>query len=255
MSHTARTCLITGGSRGIGAACARLAARQGWHVLITYSQQQAAALQVVAEVSAQGGTAHALACDVGDSTAIDRLFEQLDALQHQGWPALQGLVNNAGIVGQAIRVEQLTAERITRMFAVNVTGSMLCAAKAVPRMSQRHGHTGGTIVNVSSAAARIGSPGQYVDYAASKAAIDTFTLGLAKELAGEGIRVNAVRPGIIDTEIHASGGQPERVQQMAPQLPMGRAGTAEEVARSIVWLLSSEASYITGAVLDVAGGR
>jgi NAD(P)-dependent dehydrogenase (short-subunit alcohol dehydrogenase family) len=255
MSAAARTCLITGGSRGIGAACAHLAAQQGWHVLITYSQNQAAALQVVADVAAQGGTAHALACDVGQSADIDRLFEQVDALQRQGWPALQGLVNNAGIVDQAARVEQMDAARINRMFAVNVTGSMLCAAKAVPRMSQCHGHGGGAIVNVSSVAARIGSPAQYVDYAASKAAIDTFTLGLSKEVAAEGIRVNAVRPGIIDTEIHASGGQPDRVRHIAPQLPMGRAGTAEEVARSIVWLLSHEASYITGAVLDVAGGR
>lgn len=255
-----RLLLITGGSRGIGAACARLAAAQGWAVALSYQHAHDAALGLVDELRCAGARAAAYALDVGDAAQIERCFAQIDADLQMGrvfapgtrWAAL---VNNAGVVDVAARVDAMRPARLARMFQINVVGSMLCAAQAVLRLSTRHGGPGGAIVNVSSAASRVGSPGQYVDYAASKAAIDTFTLGLAKEVAAEGVRVNAVRPGIIDTEIHASGGQPERAAQMAPHLPMQRVGTADEVAQSILWLLSPQASYVTGAVLDVAGGR
>ena len=246
-----RTLLITGGSRGIGAATVLRAAHAGWHVAVNYSRDEAAAQAVVDQVRALGRQALAVAADVADDSQVQAMFRQVDAAM----PALGGLVNNAGVVDVAARVDEMDAARIQRMFAVNVFGSFYCAREAVRRLSTRHGGPGGAIVNLSSAAARMGSPGQYVDYAAAKGAIDTFTLGLAREVAAEGVRVNAVRPGIIDTEIHASGGQPDRARLLAAQVPMQRAGTADEVAAAIVWLLSSDASYTTGAIVDVSGGR
>ena len=246
-----RSLLITGGSRGIGAATALRAARAGWHVAVNYARDEAAARAVVDQVRALGRQALAVAADVADDSQVQAMFRQVDG----ALPALGGLVNNAGVVDVAARVDAMDAARIQRMFAVNVFGSFYCAREAVRRLSTRHGGPGGVIVNLSSAAARMGSPGQYVDYAAAKGAIDTFTLGLARELAAEGVRVNAVRPGIIDTEIHASGGQPERARLLAAQVPMQRAGTADEVAAAIVWLLGDEASYTTGAIVDVSGGR
>lgn len=243
--------LVTGGSRGIGAATALLAARSGWAVAVNYARQAAAADDVVRQIRAAGGTAIAVQADVADEAQVVAMFAQVDAQLGR----LSALVNNAGVVDVAARVDAMDAARLQRMFAINVTGSFLCAREAVRRMSTRYGGSGGAIVNVGSAAARLGSPGQYVDYAAAKAAIDTFTLGLGKEVAAEGIRVNAVRPGIIATDIHASGGQPERVAQLAPQLPMQRAGSAEEVAQAILWLLSDASSYTTGSSIDVAGGR
>ncbi|WP_428421741.1 SDR family oxidoreductase [Methylibium sp.] len=245
--------LVTGASRGIGAATATLAAAQGWAVALNYARDAAAARAVVECLRAAGGEAEAFRADVADSTQVQAMFGAVD--DHFGAGRLRGLVNNAGVVDIAARVDAMTPERVQRMFAVNVFGSFWCAREALRRMSRVHGGAGGAIVNLSSAATRIGSPGQYVDYAAAKGAIDTFTLGLAREVAGEGVRVNAVRPGIIDTEIHASGGQPDRARRAAPQLPMQRAGTADEVAQSIVWLLSDAASYVTGALLDVSGGR
>ena len=246
-----KTLLITGASRGIGAATALLAAQQGWQVAVNYAANSLAADAVVRQIRATGGVAIAVQADVGDEAQVLRLFETVDAKLGR----LDGLVNNAGVVDVAQRVDEMSVARLERMWRTNLTSSFVCAREAVRRMSTRHQGSGGTIVNVSSVAARLGAPGQYVDYAASKAAIDTFTLGLAKEVAAEGIRVNAVRPGIIETDIHASGGQPDRAAQMAPQVPMQRAGSAEEVAQAIVWLLSDAASYTTGAVLDVAGGR
>jgi len=245
--------LVTGGSRGIGAATALLAAERGWDVAVNCARDAAAAEAVAAQVRARGRRALVLQADVGDEAAVLAMFAAID--REWGAQALAGLVNNAGVVDVAARVDTMSGARIERMFRINVFGSMWCAREAVKRMSTRHGGRGGAIVNLSSAAARIGSPGQYVDYAAAKAAIDLFTLGLAREVATEGVRVNAVRPGIIETDIHASGGQPDRAKQMAPQVPMQRAGSADEVARAIVWLLSDEASYTTGAVLDVTGGR
>ena len=251
-----RSLLITGGGRGIGAATAHAAARAGWDVAISFISDEAAARAVAQAVRAAGRRAWVQRADVADDTQVAALFAALDAAVAAGDIApLGGLVNNAGIVDVACRVDAMDAARVQRMFAVNVFGSFCCAREAVLRLSTRHGGSGGAIVNVSSAAARLGSPGQYVDYAAAKAAIDTFTLGLAREVAAEGIRVNAVRPGIIETDIHASGGQPERVAQLAPQVPMQRGGSAEEVAAAIVWLLSDAASYTTGALLDVSGGR
>lgn len=243
--------LITGASRGIGAATALLAARQGYAVAVNYSANSLAADEVVRQIRQAGGQAMAVQADVAVEAQVMAMFEKIDAK----FGRLSALVNNAGVVDQTTRVDAITLDRLQRMFGVNVFGSFLCAREAVRRMSTRHGGAGGAIVNVSSAAARLGSPGQYVDYAAAKGAIDTFTVGLAKEVAAEGIRVNAVRPGIIATDIHASGGLPDRVRDLAPQVPMQRAGTAQEVAEAIVWLLGEGASYTTGALLDVAGGR
>ncbi len=243
--------LVTGGGRGIGAATALLAARRGYAVAVNYASNSLAADEVVRAIRAAGGKAIAVQADVGDETQVVAMFEQVDAKLGR----LTALVNSAGVVDVRARVDEMSAARLERMFRINVVGSFVCAREAVRRMSTRHGGTGGVIVNLSSAASRLGSPEQYVDYAASKGAIDTFTLGLAKEVADEGIRVNAVRPGLIDTEIHASGGMPERAAQLAPSVPMKRTGSAEEVANAIVWLLSDEASYTTMALLDVSGGR
>ena len=246
-----KTLLITGGSRGIGAATALLAAQHGYAVAVNYATHSAAADEVVRKIRAAGGRAFSVQADVAVEKDIMAMFKKIDI----EFGRLDALVNNAGVVDQTSRVDAMTMARLQRMFAVNVFGSFLCAREAVKRMSTGGGGIGGAIVNVSSAAARIGSPGQYVDYAAAKGAIDTFTIGLAKEVAAEGIRVNAVRPGIIETDIHASGGLPNRARDVAPQVPMQRAGSAEEVAQSIVWLLSDAASYTTGALLDIAGGR
>jgi NAD(P)-dependent dehydrogenase (short-subunit alcohol dehydrogenase family) len=243
--------LITGGSRGIGAATALLAAQQGYAVAVNYSANEGAADAVVQQIRASGGQAITVRADVGVESQVLAMFEKIDA----GLGRLTALVNNAGVVDVAARVDEMSVERLKRMFDINVLGSFLCAREAVKRMSTRHGGAGGAIVNLSSAASRLGGAGQYVDYAASKGATDSFTIGLAKEVATEGIRVNAVRPGIIETEIHASGGQPDRARQMAPLVPMQRAGSAGEVAQAIMWLLSQESSYTTGALLDVAGGR
>jgi len=243
--------LVTGASRGIGAATALLAARQGWAVAVNYSQNATAAETIVQQIKTEGGQAVSIQADVGDEAQIKHLFTQVDAQLGR----LTGFVNNAGVLDVAVRVDELSWERLERMMRINVIGAMFCAREAILRMSTKHGGKGGSIVNLSSVAARVGAPGQYVDYAASKGAIDTFNLGLAKEVAAEGIRVNAVRPGIIDTDIHASGGIPDRAKTMAPMIPMLRPGSADEVAQTIVWLLSDSASYVTGANLDVTGGR
>ena len=243
--------LVTGGSRGIGAATAVLAARKGFAVAVNYTRNAAAAEQVVHAIRSAGGNAIAVQGDVAEEEQVLELFAQVDSKLGR----LTALVNNAGIVDRTSRVEDMSLERLRRMFDVNVIGSFLCAREAIKRMSTRHGGKGGAIVNVSSAAARLGAPGQYVDYAASKGAIDTFTIGLAKEVAPEGIRVNAVRPGLIETDIHASGGLPNRVRELAHQVPMQRGGSAEEVAHAIVWLLSPEASYTTMSLIEVSGGR
>jgi NAD(P)-dependent dehydrogenase (short-subunit alcohol dehydrogenase family) len=242
--------LVTGGSRGIGAATARAAAAAGWSVALTYRDDEGAAAAVVTGIEAAGGTACAVRADV---SAEDDVLAAFAAAEGLG--PVTGLVANAGIVGQRARVDELTVDRVQRMLAVNVLGTVLCCREAVRRMSTRHGGSGGSIVLVSSAASRLGSPGEYVDYAASKGAVDTLGVGLAREVAGEGIRVNVVRPGIIETEIHASGGQPDRVARVGPTVPMGRAGRAEEVADAVLWLLGDGAGYCTGSLLDVAGGR
>ena len=243
--------LVTGGSRGIGAATGLLAARQGWAVAVNYTANSLAADEVVRQIRAAGGRAMAVQADVADEAQVLRMFEQVDAKLGR----LTGLVNNAGVVDVTARIEDMSVTRWKRMFDINVIGSLICAREAVRRMSTRHGGAGGSIVNLSSAAARLGAPGQYVDYAAAKGAIDAFTIGLAKEVAGEGIRVNAVRPGLIETEIHASGGLPNRVKDLQHQVPMQRGGSAEEVAEAIVWLLGEGASYTTMSLIDVSGGR
>jgi NAD(P)-dependent dehydrogenase (short-subunit alcohol dehydrogenase family) len=243
--------LVTGASRGIGAATALLAARQGWSVAVNYAANALAADEVVRAIREAGGNAIAVQADVADEAQVLRMFGTIDARLGR----LGGLVNNAGVVDVTARLEEMSVARWRRMFDINVIGSMLCAREAVRRMSTRHGGAGGAIVNLSSAASRLGSPGQYLDYAAAKGAIDSFTLGLAKEVAAEGIRVNAVRPGLIETDIHASGGLPDRVRDLQHLVPMQRGGTADEVAQAIVWLLSDAASYTTMSLLDVSGGR
>ena len=245
------TILVTGAGRGIGAETAKLAAARGYSVAVNFMANEAAAQRVVDAIRNSGGKAIAVQADVSRESDVAQLFRTVDA----NLGTLAVLVNNAGVVDIQCRVENMREERLRRMMGINVIGSMLCAAQAVRRMSTSHGGAGGCIINVSSAASRHGSPNEYVDYAASKAAIDTFTVGLAKEVANEGIRVNAVRPGVIHTEIHASGGDPARAERMGPSLPMGRAGNADEIAQAILWLASGEASYCTGSILDVAGGR
>ncbi|MBZ7923522.1 SDR family oxidoreductase [Ensifer adhaerens] len=243
--------LVTGGSRGIGAAICLGAAKAGWRVVVNYASNRDAAEAVVHAIEAAGGTAIAVQGDVGSEADIQALFAAVDA----AFGRLDGLVNNAGIVGQTARVDEMSADRLERMFRINITGSIRCAAEAVRLMSTRYGGKGGAIVNISSMAAVLGSSAQYVDYAASKGAIDTFTTGLSREVAAEGIRVNAVRPGIIDTEIHASGGLPDRARDLANTIPVQRPGTAEEVADAVLYLLSDKATYVTGAILNVSGGR
>ena len=246
-----RILLVTGGSRGIGAATARLAASQGYAVAVNYVGNRRAADSVVNEIEHSGGTAIAVQADVSVDAEVGRMFEEVD----RRLGVLTALVNNAGILEQQMRLDRMTAERLQRVFAVNITGSFLCAREAVRRMSTAHGGRGGAIVNVSSGASRLGSPGEYVDYAASKGAIDTLTIGLSREVAEEGIRVNAVRPGFIYTDIHASGGEPARVDRVKVFVPMKRGGHPDEVAHAILWLLSDEASYSTGTFIDVTGGK
>ena len=246
-----RVMIVTGGGRGIGAATARLAAKKGYAVCVNYLRDRDAAESVVHEIRSAEGRAIAVAGDVSLEADVLKLFQESD----RSLGRLTALVNNAGIVVRASRVEAMDGARLQRMFATNVIGPFLCAREAIKRMSTKHGGKGGAIVNVSSGAARLGSPGEWVDYAASKGAIDTMTLGLAKELAGEGIRVNCVRPGFVNTDIHATAGEPDRIERLRESIPMKRGGEPGEVARAILWLLSEEASYSTGAILDVTGGR
>ena len=243
--------IITGASRGIGAATARLAAQRGYTVCVNYRSGKDAALALVEEIRLGGGQALAVAADVAMESDVIRLFRTVD----RELGAVTALVNNAGMLEPQMRLDAMTAERIARVFATNVTGSLLCAREAVRRMSTQHGGKGGAIVNVSSMAARLGGPNEYIDYAASKGAIDSLTVGLAKEVAAEGIRVNAVRPGLIHTQMHASGGEPGRIDRLKDSVPLKRGGQPEEVASAILWLLSDEASYITGTFIDVSGGR
>ena len=243
--------IVTGGGRGIGAATARLAARRGYAVCVNYLRDRAAADTVVQDIRDEGGTAIAVPGDVASEKDVVHLFESCD----RSLGPLTALVNNAGIVATKARVDSIDAARLQRMFQINVVGSFLCAREAIKRMSTKHGGKGGAIVNVSSGAARLGSPGEWVDYAASKGAIDTMTIGLSKELADDGIRVNCVRPGFVNTGIHAGAGEANRIERLRDTIPMKRGGEPEEVARAILWLLSDEASYSTGAILDVTGGR
>ncbi len=242
--------IITGGSRGIGRATAIAVAARGFRVVVGYASNETAARHVVTAIEGKNGKAIAVRCDVASESDILAMFKAADA-----FGTLGALVNNAGIVGTTSRVDEMSAGRIQRMMAVNVTGSILCAREAVKRMSTRHGGQGGVIINLSSVTSRLGAPNTYVDYAASKGAIDTFTIGLGYEVAGEGIRVAAIRPGLIDTEIHASGGEPDRAHRLSHMVPMKRVGTADEIASAIVWLMSDDASYVTSAILDVSGGR
>src|ERR1700716_550841 len=247
---TDRVVIITGGSRGIGRATAISAAARGFRVVVGYASNEAAAKSVVSAIEAKNVKAIAVKCDVASESDILALFKAADA-----FGTLGALVNNGGIVGKTSRVDEMSAERIQRMMAINVTGSILCAREAVKRLSTRHGGKGGVIVNLSSVAAKLGSPNTYVDYAASKGAIDSFTIGLGHEVAAELVRVAAIRRGLIDTEIHASGGDPDRAHRLSSSVPMKRVGTADEIANAIVWLMSDDASYVTSAILDVSGGR
>jgi NAD(P)-dependent dehydrogenase (short-subunit alcohol dehydrogenase family) len=246
-----KTLLVTGGSRGIGASVCRLGAAAGYRVAVNYTSNAEAAEQVAADICAAGGDAFAVQGDVGSEADVLAMFDLVD----HTYGRLDALVNNAGVVDRKARLDEMSAGRLERMFRINVLGTLFCSREAVKRMSTRHGGNGGAIVNLSSVASVLGGPGEYIDYAASKGAIDTFTIGLAREVATEGIRVNAIRPGIIDTDIHASGGQPDRVERMKGMVPMQRAGTADEIAHAVLWLLSEEASYTTGSVLTVSGGR
>lgn len=243
--------LITGASRGIGAATALLAAERGYVVAINYRREREAAEALVAQITGAGGKARAFAADVADESDVLQLFREVD----EAFGRLDVLVNNAGILERQMRLEDMDAARLQRVFAVNVTGTFLCCREAIKRMARKHGGNGGSIVNVSSMASRLGSPNEYIDYAAAKGAVDSLTIGLAKEVAAEGIRVNAVRPGLIKTEIHASGGEPGRVERLQAAIPLGRGGEAEEVARAILFLASDESSYSTGSFVDVSGGR
>ncbi len=251
MNKAGKTVLVTGGSRGIGAAVSIGAAKAGWRVAVNYVSDKAAADAVVAEIEKAGGEAFAVKGDVGSEADVLAMFAAVD----DRWGRLDGLVNNAGVVDRTARLDEMSADRFERMMRINVTGSLLCAREAVKRMSTKHGGRGGVIVNLSSAAAKLGSPAQYVDYAASKGAIDSFTKGLGIEVAAEGIRVNAVRPGIIDTEIHASGGEPDRVEKARGAVPMKREGSAQEVADVILYLMSDQSSYVTASIVEVTGGR
>ncbi|RRW13204.1 SDR family oxidoreductase [Stutzerimonas stutzeri] len=246
-----RVMLITGASRGIGAATARLAAHQGYALCLNYHQREDAVKQVLEQVRTAGVSAITVKADVADEGQVVQMFEMID----REFGRLDVLVNNAGMLEQQMRLEQMDAARWMRVLGTNVIGSFLCAREAIKRMSNQHGGQGGSIINLSSIAARLGAPGEYIDYAAAKGAIDSMTVGLAREVAGEGIRVNAVRPGVIHTEIHASGGEPDRIERVKSSVPMGRGGQAEEVAEAILWLASEHASYTTGALLDVSGGR
>ena len=246
-----KTILITGGSRGIGAATALLAADEGFTVVVNYYRNKTAADNIVASITAKGGTATAIQADISMEEEVVKLFQETD----RKFGRLDALVNNAGIIQPQMRVECMNAERLNRIFTTNITGQFICAREAIKRMSLKHGGNGGNIVNVSSVAAKTGSPGEYIDYAASKGALDTFTTGLANELAEEGIRVNGIRPGFIYTDIHADGGEPGRVDRLKNRVPMKRGGLAVEVAQAILWLVSDKASFCTGSFIDVSGGR
>ena len=249
--HESGTLIVTGGSRGIGAAVARLAGKSGWAVAVNFSSGESEAKRVAEEIRAEGGRALAIHADVSREEQIVQLFGKAE---NELGP-IKGLVNNAGVTGGFARVEEVTAEIIKTTFAVNVMGPMLCAREAVRRMSTERGGSGGAIVNISSRAAHTGAAGEWVHYAASKGAIDSFTVGLAREVATEGIRVNAVAPGLVDTDLHAANGEPGRLQRLMPSIPMQRAGRPEEIAEAVVWLLSPAAAYVTGAILEVGGGR